>query len=54
MGKKLDEAYFRLSNETRHHTKLAMARQDDFENGFAQGFSEALRIVASIRDNTKE
>jgi len=54
MGKKLEEVYFRLSNETRHHTKLALAKQEDFENGFAQGFAEALRIVTSIRDNTKE
>jgi hypothetical protein len=51
MGKKLDEAYYRLSNEVRHHTKLAMVKQEDFENGFAQGFAEALRIVQSIRED---
>ena len=50
MGKKIEEAYFRLSNETRHHTKLALAKQTDYENGFASGFAEALRIVAAIRD----
>jgi hypothetical protein len=27
-----------------------MAKQTDFENGFAQGFAEALRIVQSIRE----
>jgi len=50
MGKKLEEAYEKLSNETRHHTKLAMARQNEFDSGFAQGFAEALRIVQAIRD----
>jgi hypothetical protein len=50
MGKKLEEAYEKLSNEARHHTKLALAKQTDFENGFAQGFTEALRIIMFIRD----
>jgi hypothetical protein len=50
MGKKLDKVFYQLSNETRHHINLAMAKQEDFENGFAQGFSEALRIVAKIRE----
>ena len=50
MGKKLEEAYEKLSNEVRHHTKLALVKQEDYENGFAQGFSEALRIVQAIRD----
>lgn len=50
MGQKLDEAYYRLQNEARHHTKLALAKQTDYENGFATGFTEALRIVMSIRD----
>jgi len=49
MGKKLDEAYFRLSNEVRHHIKLAAVKNDLYESGFAQGFAEALRIVESIR-----
>jgi hypothetical protein len=30
---------------------LSQARDDEFENGFAQGMSEALRIVAAIRDS---
>lgn len=51
MGKKLEEAYYRLTNETRHHTKLAMARPTDYDTGFAQGFAEALRIVQTIRDS---
>ena len=54
MGKKLDKAFYQLSNETRHHINLAMAKQEDFENGFAQGFSEALRIVANIREKENE
>jgi len=54
MGKKLDKAFYQLSNETRHHINLAMAKQTDFENGFAQGFAEALRIVANIREKENE
>jgi len=54
MGKKLDKAFYQLSNETRHHINLAMAKQTDFENGFAQGFAEALRIVAKIREKENE
>ena len=50
MGKKLDKSFYQLSNETRHHINLAMAKQTDFENGFAQGFAEALRIVVNIRE----
>ena len=50
MGQKLDEAYYRLQDEARHHTRLALAKQTDYENGFAQGFTEALRIVMAIRD----
>ena len=50
MGRKLDEAYYRLKNEARHHTKLAGVRNDVYENGFAMGFTEALRIVEVIRD----
>ena len=50
MGKKLDEAYYRLQNEAKHHTKLALAKQSEFENGFAMGFTEALRIVVAIRE----
>ena len=52
MGKKLEEAYEKLSNEVRHHTKLAMARGEQYDNGFAQGFAEALRIVQAIRDKS--
>jgi len=31
MGKKLDKSFYQLSNETRHHINLAMAKQTDFE-----------------------
>ena len=50
MGKKLDEAYYRLSVESNHHIRLSQARADEYENGFASGFVEALRIVQAIRD----
>ena len=50
MTKKIDEAFFKLRSEAEHHVKLSQVRDDDFENGFAQGMSEAFRIVASIRD----
>jgi len=49
MGDKLEEAFVRLRSEAEHHTKLAQTRDDAYENGFAQGFAEALRIVAEIR-----
>ena len=49
VGKKLNEAVEVLSNEARHHTKLALAKQSDYENGFAQGFAEALRIAYNIQ-----
>jgi PPOX class probable F420-dependent enzyme len=49
MGDKIEEAFVRLRNEAAHHTKLAQARDDVYESGFAQGFAEALRIVAEIR-----
>jgi hypothetical protein len=50
MGKKIEEACFLLQNEARHHTKLALVKQDVYENGFAMGFTEALRIVSQVRD----
>lgn len=50
MGKKLDEAYYPLLAEANHHTRLAQAKDEDYENGFALGFVEALRIVASLRE----
>jgi len=50
MGEKLDAAYYHLQNEARHHTKLAVVKNDIYENGFAMGFTEALRIVQAIRD----
>ena len=50
MGKKLDEAYTRLANEANHHTKLALAKKTEFENGFAMGFTEAVRIVLAIKE----
>jgi len=50
MGKKIDKAFELISAEARHHIKLAMIKQNDYENGFAQGFAEALRIVHNIRE----
>jgi len=50
MGKKLDEAYYRLLSESNHHNRLAQARGTDADNQFAMGFWEALQIVVAIRD----
>ena len=50
MGKKLDEAYSRIWIETQHHTRLSLTRDDLYETGFANGFAEALRIIAEIRN----
>jgi hypothetical protein len=50
MGKKLDEAYYRLLSESNHHNRLAQARGTDTDNQFAMGFWEALQIVVAIRD----
>jgi len=49
MGKKIDQAYERLFNETNHYTKLAQTRDNAWDAGFASGFAEALRIIQSIR-----
>ena len=49
VGEEIEEAYSRPQVEAQHHTKLAQARDDAFENSFAQGFSEATRIVGEIR-----
>jgi hypothetical protein len=53
MSKKIDEAFYKLQSEAQHHIKLSQARQDEYENGFAQGMSEALRIVAAIRESNE-
>ena len=50
MGKKLDEAFNRLWIETQHHTRLSLTRDDPYETGFANGFVEAMRIIAEIRN----
>ena len=51
MGKKLDEAYSRIwIKEAQHHTRLSLTRDDLYETGFANGFAEALRIIAEIRN----
>ena len=51
MGKKLDEAYSRIwIKEAQHHTRLSLTRDDLYETGFANGFTEALRIIAEIRN----
>jgi len=49
MGKKIDEAFYRIKAESEHHTRLAQAKNTDYENGFAQGFFEALMILMKIR-----
>ena len=49
MGKKLDEAHSRLWTEAQHHVRLSLTRDDLYETGFANGFTEALRIVAEIQ-----
>lgn len=51
--RRIDHAYRRLLQEARHHTNLALVKQTDYENGFAQGFTEALRIVIEIRESKK-
>ena len=53
MSNKIDEAFYKLQSEAQHHIKLSQARQDEYENGFAQGMSEALRIVAAIRESNE-
>jgi len=50
MGKKLDEAHSRLWTEAQHHTRLSLTRDDPYETGFANGFVEAMRIIAEIRN----
>ena len=53
MSKKIDEAFYKLQSEAQHHIKLSQAREDEYENGFAQGMAEALRIVATIRESSE-
>ena len=53
MGKKIDEAYYRLTTEANHHIRLSQTRNSEYDNGFAQGFVEALRIVQSARDGAQ-
>ena len=53
MSQKIDDAFYRLQQESQHHLKLSLARESEFENGFAQGLLEAFRIVAAIRDGAK-
>ncbi|MEI6855369.1 MAG: hypothetical protein WCK12_04700 [Acidimicrobiaceae bacterium] len=53
MSKKIDEAFYKLQSEAQHHIKLSQARKDEYENGFAQGMAEALRIVATIRESSE-
>jgi hypothetical protein len=50
MGKKIDEAFYRLTTEANHHIRLSQTRNTEYDNGFAQGFVEALRIVSSARE----
>ena len=52
--RKIDYAYRRLLGEARHHVKLSQIKNSDYENGFAQGLTEALRIVAEARNGSKD
>jgi hypothetical protein len=54
MGKKLDEAYYRLVNETDHYLRLAQTRGTEYDNGLAEGFAEALRLVSNVRNGLFE
>lgn len=48
MGHKIETAIEQVRCEAEHHTRLAQARGDVFENGFAQGFVEALHILQNV------
>ena len=54
MGKKLDEAYYRLVNETEHYLRLAQSRGTEYDNGVAEGIAEALRLVSNVRNGFYE
>lgn len=49
--RRIDQAYYRLVSEVRHHVKLSQVKNSDYENGFAQGLTEALRIVTEARNS---
>jgi len=51
MGKKIDRAYELIQAQAKHHLHLSQSRRTDFDAGFANGFAEALRIVAQAREN---
>ena len=50
MGRKLDKVYEKVLAETVHATNRAIVRDDRWDQGFAQGFAEALRIITSERE----
>jgi len=52
--RRIDQAYYHLMSEVRHHVKLSQVKNSDYENGFAQGLTEALRIVAEARNGSKD
>jgi len=50
MGRKIDKAFSKIQLEAKRHLTLSVTRGTDYDSGFANGFAEALRIVASVRD----
>lgn len=50
MGKKLDEAYYKIKAQAEHHMRLAQDREGKYDTGFAQGYYEALIIITEIRN----
>jgi hypothetical protein len=50
MGKKLEEAFFRIRMEATHALNHSLQASTDYNNGFAQGYAEALRILHQVRE----
>lgn len=50
MGKKLDEAYYKVKAQAEHHMRLSQVRDENYDKGFAQAFYEALIIISDIRN----
>lgn len=51
MGKKLDEAYYQLLKGTERYLQLSQVRGTEYDNGVAEGYAEALRLVANVRND---
>jgi len=49
MGKKLDEAYYKIRTQAEHHMRLSQQRDEAYDKGFAQAYYEALIIITDIR-----